>query len=474
MQSLTLPTSALVAGALLLDAPVDPTVRARPPRCARPGGPRPRRPHPRRPPRPLVRNPRRGRRLARAGSRARSPARRLRPGTHAGVGPSRRRGAWAGRTWARSRSRPSPSGPSPSISWRRAAVPERSPDLAHPLLVAELLAALLADDAPGVTAALDRAAGDRQPGRAAGWPNALTVAPTTWRLETAWTDRDGPRGGVIGGLHAGALGHLGDQRYGAPARPPSYDELGGETPCRPPAPLRRCRRRRRAAPPPTPTNRRDSRDRRRRPRGAAPRPPRHQRPRRPRRACRERRVRRARPGAGHLCRPPPGDSARSITSCARWSPAGEPPATLPLGSPTSSPRPTPARWSTTSSGRPARPAAPSSSGCAPDPDLAGRVDDLLDGDPTPDDIDAVIDWLQEGRGRGRDRRRAPHVRRRPWAAARRVRSGGERTEPVGDAWQQPRPQPVGDGRRRVHPAGRRPQHRRCVRATTGRAHTRRA
>ena len=33
-----------------------------------------------------------------------------------------------------------------------------------------------------------------------------------------------------------------------------------------------------------------------------------------------------------------------------------------------------------------------------DPDLAGRVDDLLDGDPTPDDIDAVIDWLQKAEG----------------------------------------------------------------------------
>ena len=33
-----------------------------------------------------------------------------------------------------------------------------------------------------------------------------------------------------------------------------------------------------------------------------------------------------------------------------------------------------------------------------DPDLAGRVDDLLDGDPTPDDIDAVIDWLQNAEG----------------------------------------------------------------------------
>ena len=33
-----------------------------------------------------------------------------------------------------------------------------------------------------------------------------------------------------------------------------------------------------------------------------------------------------------------------------------------------------------------------------DPDLAGRVDDLLDGDLTPDDIDAVIDWLQKAEG----------------------------------------------------------------------------
>ena len=85
------------------------------------------------------------------------------------------------------------------------AVPERSPDLAHPLLVGELLAALLADDAPGVTAALDRAAGIDSPDLPL-VADALTVAPTTWRLETAWTDRDGPRGGVIGGLHAGALG----------------------------------------------------------------------------------------------------------------------------------------------------------------------------------------------------------------------------------------------------------------------------
>jgi len=30
-----------------------------------------------------------------------------------------------------------------------------------------------------------------------------------------------------------------------------------------------------------------------------------------------------------------------------------------------------------------------------DPDLAGRMQDVLDGDPTPDDIDALIDWLQE-------------------------------------------------------------------------------
>ena len=68
-----------------------------------------------------------------------------------------------------------------------------------------------------------------------------------------------------------------------------------------------------------------------------------------------------------------------------------------------------------------------------DPDLAGRVDDLLDGDLTPDDIDAVIDWLQNGRGRGRHRRRAPHVRRRPREAARRGRCDGEPADPLGDA-----------------------------------------
>ena len=33
-----------------------------------------------------------------------------------------------------------------------------------------------------------------------------------------------------------------------------------------------------------------------------------------------------------------------------------------------------------------------------DPDLAGRVGDLLDGDPTPDDIDALIEWLRKAEG----------------------------------------------------------------------------
>ena len=85
------------------------------------------------------------------------------------------------------------------------AVPELGPDLAHPRLVADLLAALLADDTPGVVAALDRASAIDSPDvpRLA---NLLTAEPTTWRIETAWTDPDGHRGGVLGGVDCGALG----------------------------------------------------------------------------------------------------------------------------------------------------------------------------------------------------------------------------------------------------------------------------
>ena len=84
-------------------------------------------------------------------------------------------------------------------------MPEVGPDLAHPRLVADLLAALLADDTPGVAAVLDRASAIDSPDvpRLA---NLLTAEPTTWRLETAWTDAVGRRGGVLGGLDCGALG----------------------------------------------------------------------------------------------------------------------------------------------------------------------------------------------------------------------------------------------------------------------------
>jgi len=85
------------------------------------------------------------------------------------------------------------------------AVPERGPHLARPGLVADVLAALLADDAPRVAAALDRAADVDSPDLPL-LAEVLELAPATWRLETAWTDREGRRGGVLGGLDAGSLG----------------------------------------------------------------------------------------------------------------------------------------------------------------------------------------------------------------------------------------------------------------------------
>lgn len=85
------------------------------------------------------------------------------------------------------------------------AVEDHEPDVVEPFLVADLLTALLTDDGPRLAAALDRAAatGSADLPRMVAAP---ATAPTAWRLEASWTASDGPRRGTLSGLDAGALG----------------------------------------------------------------------------------------------------------------------------------------------------------------------------------------------------------------------------------------------------------------------------
>ena len=212
-QPLTLPSSALVAGALLLDAPIDPRSA-----LGRLGAPELRRPRPRRASATRAASSPGSRRSSRsspgpswppssfASAPARAPTRTL-----VWARARRRGGGHAGRRHDHGRA-DRRFGPIAERLVEACAVPERGPDLAHPRLVADLLAALLADDAPGRRRRPRPGVGDRQPGPAAAGRRSSRLAPATWRLETAWTDRDGPSGRRARRPRCRRARHLGDQR----------------------------------------------------------------------------------------------------------------------------------------------------------------------------------------------------------------------------------------------------------------------
>ena len=433
VQSLTLPTSTLVvAGALLLDAPVDP-------------GPR---------------SAASVRRSSEALDRTNlSDDGRLVPSFAAlvdvvawpelaaelvrqlaGAAPTRTlvwaRAAtppwWGRRPEARSRSRRIPSGRSPSVLVEACCGARARPRPRASAARRRAPRCAARRRHPGVAAALDRAAGDRQPGRAA-------VAEPPHRRADHLAARDGLDGSRRASgrrarrPHCGALGtwEISGTAHPLDLRPTTRADVWRRVvePLPPDGATGRSR------PTDRPTDRRDSvtvaADPRRCASSCSPPATSATASGGPRTTCSDALARVDATCVDH--RPAIGPVDHELRALvARWRAAGD--ATARFADELASRRRRLGDRRPPATGRCGRQRAVVAR-MRTDPDLAGRVDDLLDGDPTPDDIDARDRLAPEGRGRGRDRRRAPHVRRRRRAAARRVRCDGEPADPLGDAWQ---------------------------------------